>query len=152
MACTSLPNSVCGNTTPCFIARPPSPSMARLTLGREGGEQPLVGQAGCGLVGVERLDTDMVGAGRPVLVDAPANRRRVAPGDHRVDQALGSAAGEVRRPEAEAEQVVAVVHHLEVAAEPRAADAPRAGRIGLGEDGLLRTQELVRAQDVARLF
>src|SRR2546426_12260428 len=126
MAWRSLPNSVCGNTTPYRMARSPL-LVARLALRREGGEQPLIGQRGHGLVGVERLDADMVGAGCPVLVDAPADRRRVAPGDHRVDQSIGAAAGEVRRREAEAEQGVAAVHQLEVAAEPGAADAPRPG-------------------------
>src|SRR6266849_479880 len=150
MAWISLPNSVCGNTTPYRMARSPLLG-ARLALRRACVVQPLIGQRGRGPAGVERLDADMVGAGCPVLVDAPADRRRVAPGDHRVDQSIGAAAGEVRRREAEAEQVVAIVRHLEVAAEPRAADAPRPDRIGLGEHGLLWAQELARAQDAARL-
>src|SRR5206468_2661403 len=106
-AWTSLPNSVCGNTTPYRMGAS-SPDSGRSGARREGGEQPLVGQRGRGLVRIERLDADMVGAGCPVLVDAPADRRRVAPRDHRVDQAIGAAAGEVWRREAEAEQAVAV--------------------------------------------
>ena len=37
----------------------------------------------------------MVGAGVPVLLDAGADRALVAPGDDRVDKAVGAAAGEV---------------------------------------------------------
>ena len=37
----------------------------------------------------------MVGAGVPMLLDAGADRGLVAPGDHRVDKAVGAAAGEL---------------------------------------------------------
>jgi len=69
------------------MALSPRVLLARVGFRREGGEELLVGQRRPGLVGVERLDVDMAGAGRPVLVDPPADRRRVAPGDHRVDRA-----------------------------------------------------------------
>src|SRR5262245_21241249 len=121
----SLPNSVCGNATPYFISAAP-------LRGRcQGGQQPLVGQAWFALVGVESLEADVIGPRRPVLVDPPANRCDIAPGDQRVDQVIGAAVGEVRRREAEAQQVLAVVRQLEVATEPVAADAARARRIGI---------------------
>ena len=120
----SRPGTPCEEDDPVLHGARSS-SMARLTRRREGGEQPLVRQGGSGLVGVERLDADVIGARRPVLLDArrmpPRRPTRSSrrPGDP-------AAAGEVRRGEAEPEQVIAVVRHFEIAAEPGAADAPRA--------------------------
>src|SRR5207247_453218 len=46
-------------------------------------------------VGADRLDADMVGAGRPVLLDALPEHRLAAPGNIGVDKAVGAAAGEI---------------------------------------------------------
>src|SRR5499427_2912323 len=130
MALTSLPNSVCGNTTPCFIGDGP-PSAARCAGRRERGEEPLIGQRRSRFVWIERLDTDVIRARRPVLVHAAADARGVAPRDDLVDEAIRAAAGEIGRRIAEAEQVLAVVGQLEIADDPRPADASRPRGIGL---------------------
>jgi len=96
-----------------------------LPPGREQGEQALVGQALAG----DGLDADVVGARVPVLLDTLADGALIAPGDHRVHQPVGAAPRQIGLAEAEPQQVVAVVGHLEIPAEPPAAGGPRPPRI-----------------------
>ena len=71
--------------------------------GREPSRSPRRGQqvehtfAGCVLSfrPTDRLNTDMVGAGVPMLLDAGADRTFVAPRHHRIEKAVSSPAGKI---------------------------------------------------------
>src|SRR5580700_3193221 len=75
--------------------------------GREQFENALVDAARA--VGRDRLDADMVGAGVPMLLDTGADRRLVAPREHRVDETAGAAACEIAVAKAHAPPVVDVI-------------------------------------------
>src|SRR5918911_5539124 len=92
--------------------------------GERASRLPLAGGSGCEhrqkllvrtarAVGVDRLDADMVGPGIPMLLDALADRRLVAPGDIGVDEAVRAA---IRQLVAKAEPapVVGVIVELQV--------------------------------------
>ena len=76
----------------------PRPGRARRGAARRAGRG--------GLVGIERLDADVVGAGRPVLVDAPPDAAASPHATIASTRPIGAAARQVRGGEAEAQQVV----------------------------------------------
>ena len=84
----------------------------------------------------------------PVGTDTLANRRVVAD-DHRVDQAIGAAIGEVRIGEAKPPPVVAVIRQAQIERQ-RAARSPRLCRVGFSYEHLFDTEQLAGAKDLAR--
>ncbi len=72
----------------------------QLALARGQGFERFIVGAGV-VVGAQGLDSDVGGAGCVVGREARANPRGVAPCDHRVNQAIAEAAGQVAVVEAE---------------------------------------------------
>src|SRR5271170_4179367 len=81
----------------------------------------------------DRLDADMVGAGIPVLLDAGADRGLVAPGDDRVDKAIGPAAGEVGVAIALGSPGIDVVFELQIVRQRLARSAARRCPVGFAQ-------------------
>src|SRR6266446_1921885 len=77
-------------------------------------ERP-IGDEFAGSVRADRLDTDMVGAGVPMLLDAGADRALVAPRHQGIDKMVGTTAGEIGVAEALPAPVVDVVLKLHIA-------------------------------------
>src|SRR5690349_1688003 len=65
------------------------------TRRRQQGKEALLRGRLHGFAARNRLDADMIGPGVPMLLDAPADRGLVAPGDDRINQAIRPAAGQV---------------------------------------------------------
>src|SRR5262249_25628857 len=106
---------------------------------------PLVHLAGA--FRVERLDAHVIGAGGEMGVDPRADRFLIAPGDDRVDEAVGAAAGKVALPEAEPAPAIDVVLEQHVGRERGARAAAGAGRVGLEQHHLLDAQKLAGAEN-----
>ena len=93
----------------------------------------------------------MVGAGVPMLGDAPADRRLAAPGDIGIDKAVGAAAGQIIVAETEPAPIVDVIVEPHVVGERLAAERAGLCRIGLQQHPHLGTQQLAGTEDAARL-
>src|SRR6185503_15917748 len=100
---------------------------------------------------VDRLNADVIRARIPEKLEALADGAFVSPGDVGIDESVGPAAGKVVVRESEATPVVGIVLELNVEREGRASGRSRLGWIGLEQHHDLRTKELARAQDAARL-
>src|SRR5260370_23799539 len=102
-------------------------------------------------VGADRLDADMVGAGVPMLLDALADRRLIAPGDIGVDKAVGAAAGEIIVAKAEPAPVVDVIVEPQVVGKRLAGEGTRLRRIAFEQHPDLGAQQFAAAEDMPRL-
>src|SRR5690242_16760927 len=90
-----------------IASRPRAGSPAR----REHRQESLIGTARA--VGTDRLNADMVGAGIPVLLDPPTDRRLVTPRDIGIDKPIGTAIGKLVG-EADPAPIVRVIVELHI--------------------------------------
>src|SRR5215469_18738774 len=94
----------------------------------------------------DRLDADMIGTGVPMLLDTGADLALVAPRHHRIDKAVGTAAGEVVVAEALPPPAVDIILELQIARESLAGGSTRLRLIGLEQHPDLGAQQLARAK------
>ncbi len=98
-------------------------------------------------VRVDRLEADMRGARVEMRVQLALDRRGVAPGDHRVDEPVVAAIGELGLGEADAEPVVAIIGQAHVARQLLAAERAGFRGVGLQADLLLDGEPFRRTED-----
>ena len=104
--------------TPCVATATLSPICSEGERGTHapqvsGGQQAVAG--GEIAICVDGLQTDMRGAGREVRPQAAPDRVGVAPQNHRIDEPVATAVGELSLGEALAQPAVAVVRQRHVA-------------------------------------
>src|ERR1700730_970994 len=104
---------------------------------------------------VNGLQTYMRGAGGEMPPQAPPDRLDIAPQDHRIDEPVAAAVGELSLGEALAQPAVAVVRQRHVARQFLAPERPRLRGIGLERYFLLHREPLRRPEDrggLSRMF
>src|SRR6266436_8151961 len=89
-----------------------------------------IGDVFAGCIRADRLDTDVVGAGIPMLLDAGADGALVAPRHQGIDKPVGTTAGEIGVAEALPAPVVDVVFELHLARKRLASGAARSSSVG----------------------
>src|SRR6266513_3825847 len=136
--------------TPCVATATPSPICSewrRRTRASGIGERGQHAVAGGEIaIRVDGLQTDMRGAGREVRPQAALDRVRIAPQDHRIDEPVATAVGELSLSEALAQPAVAVVRQYHVTRQFLAPERPRLRGIGLEHYLLLHREPLRRPE------
>src|SRR5580658_7428162 len=89
---------------------------------------------------VNRLEAHVIGAGLQMRLQAAADRRRIAPEHHLVDETIRPAVCEIGFGEAYAQPVVSIVWQGQITPQFPPREAARRGRIGLQADLLLHRQ------------
>src|SRR5260370_39453934 len=98
-------------------------------------------------VGVDRLQTDMRGAGREVRPQPAPDRLGVTPQYHRIDEPITAAVGQLSLGKALTEPAVAIIRQHHVTRQFLAPERPRLRGIGLESYLLLHREPLRRPED-----
>src|SRR5438552_1120407 len=102
-------------------------------------------------VGVDRLQTDMRGAGREVRPQPAPDRLGVTPQYHRIDEPVIAAVGQLSLGKALTEPAVAIIRQHHVTRQFLASERPRLRGIGFKRDLLLHCEPLRRPEYRGRL-